>query len=204
MNSFDTQGYHLLNQFAGHHALIDTMMAFIAQYSLELYIVLFIVAWFALPKSEIKQRHSLVIMGFAGVFGLIINVLVSHIYFRPRPFTVLARGTFTQLIPHSPDASFPSDHTTGSFGFAAASWGKTPKWFSIGFTFLGLFNAIARLYVGVHWPTDVIAGIVIGTICGRLLWRFNGLFQPLTNFGLRLFHYGNYKQKPLSALKIIK
>lgn len=195
--SFDILGYHLFNQFAGHHQFIDKMLTFFAQYSLELYIALFVIAWLTLPKSEIKQRHALVIMGFAGVLGLIINVLISHIYFRPRPFMVLEKGTFTQLIPHSPDASFPSDHTTGSFGFAAASWGKAPKWITISFTILAVLNGVARLYVGVHWPTDVIAGILIGTVCGRLLWKFSNLFQPITDLGLRLFRYGdnNYALK---------
>ncbi|AET68449.1 membrane-associated phospholipid phosphatase [Desulfosporosinus orientis DSM 765] len=188
--SFDIQGYHLFNQFAGHHPILDHTFAFFAQYSLELYIILFIIAWFTLPKIEVKQRHTLLIMGLSGVLGLIINVIISHIYFRPRPFMVLEKGTFTQLIPHAPDASFPSDHTTGSFGFAAASWGKAPKWITISFSILGILNAIARLYVGVHWPTDVIAGILIGMLSGRLLWKFSSLFQPITNWGLRIFHYG--------------
>ncbi|MDQ7097077.1 phosphatase PAP2 family protein [Desulfosporosinus sp. PR] len=190
MNSFDLQGYHMFNQFAGHHVLLDRIFPFFAQYSLEVYIILFIIAWFTLPKSEARQRHALLIMGLSGVLGLIINILLSHLYFRPRPFTVLPKGTFTQLIPHTADASFPSDHTTGSFGFAAASWGKAPKWITISFTILAVLNAIGRLYVGVHWPTDVIAGIIIGTLCGRLLWKFSSFFQPLTDFGLRLFHYG--------------
>ncbi|WP_407307079.1 phosphatase PAP2 family protein [Desulfosporosinus sp. SB140] len=134
-------------------------------------------------------------MGLAGVLGLIINVLISHIYFRPRPFMVLKKRTITQLIPHSLDASFPSDHTTGSFGVAAASLGKASKWITISFTLLAILNGIARLYVGVHWSTDVIAGIVIGTICGRLLWKFSSIFQPITDFGLRLFHFGSYEPK---------
>lgn len=195
MNSFDMQVYHFFNQFAGHHELIDKILGFIAQYSLELYIVLFVIAWLTLPKAEVKQRHALIIMGFAGVLGLIINVIISHIYFRPRPFVVLNEGTFTQLIPHSPDASFPSDHTTGSFGFAAASWGKASKWITVSFTVLAVLNAVARLYTGVHWPTDVIAGIVIGTLSGRLMWHFSSLFRPITDFGIRLFHYGSYRRK---------
>jgi undecaprenyl-diphosphatase len=75
-----------------------------------------VLAWFALPKKDIQNQHALVVAGFAGVLALIINVIISHIWFRPRPFTVFQKGT--QLIPHSSDASFPSDHTSGSFGFA--------------------------------------------------------------------------------------
>ncbi|KLU66086.1 undecaprenyl-diphosphatase BcrC [Desulfosporosinus acididurans] len=194
MNSFDLRGYHLFNQFAGHHAILDKMFSFFAQYSLEVYVVLFIIAWFTMPKYETKQRHALLIMGLSGVLGLIINVLLSHIYFRPRPFTVLPKGTFTQLIHHSADASFPSDHTTGSFGFAAASWGKAPRWITTSFTILAILNGVGRLYVGVHWPTDVIAGMIIGMLCGRLLWKFSSFFQPITDFGLRLFHYGAFER----------
>ncbi|WP_434510346.1 phosphatase PAP2 family protein [Desulfitobacterium sp. AusDCA] len=201
MNSFDIQGYHFLNQLAGHCVWVDKAMEFFAQYSLEIYILLFIAAWFSLPRSEVRQRHALIIMGFAGIIGLVMNVLVSHLWFRPRPFTILKQGTFTQLIPHSSDASFPSDHTTGSFGFASASWGKSPKWITIGFTALALLNGVSRLYVGVHWPTDVIAGVIIGTLSGRLLWKFNSLFQPITNLGLRIFHYGNYECEALKSSK---
>jgi len=191
----------MFNQFAGHYLVIDKLFSFLAQYSLELYIVLFVIAWLSMPKSEIQQRHALVIMGLAGVLGLIINVIISHIYFRPRPFMVLEKNMFTQLIPHSPDASFPSDHTTGSFGFAAASWGKAPKWITFSFTVLAGLNAIARLYVGVHWPTDVIAGIVIGTLSGRILWKFSTIFQPITDLGLRLFHYGGNERDALTSGK---
>jgi len=194
----------MVNQYAGHHPFIDKLFGFLAQYSLELYFVLFIIAWLTLPKCEIRKRHALVIMGLAGALGLIINVMVSHIYFRPRPFMVLRKGTFTQLIPHSADASFPSDHTTGSFGFAAASWGKAPKWITITFTVLAVLNAIARVYVGVHWPTDVIAGIIIGMLSGRLLWKFSALFQPITDLGLRMFHYGCGEDDPLKRIKDFK
>ena len=195
MNSIDHSGYHLLNQFAGNHFIIDHVMSFVAEYSLELYIVLFIVSWFAQPKKEIKRRHALVVMGFAGILGLVVNVLVSHIWFRPRPFTVLTDGTFTQLIPHSADASFPSDHTTGSFGFAAGSWGTEERWVSISFTVLAILNGIARVYAGVHWPTDVIAGMLIGIVSGRIMWKFSPWLQPLTDFALRLFRYGRYTKR---------
>ncbi|HEX3015968.1 MAG TPA: phosphatase PAP2 family protein [Desulfobacteria bacterium] len=195
MNSFDLKLYHLINGAAGHHPFLDRFMAVIANYSLEVYIVLFVIAWFALPRPTVKERHALVIMGLAGVLGLIINIIISHIWFRPRPFRVLPQGSFTQLIPHSPDASFPSDHTTGSFGFAAGSWGKSAKWVRISFTLLAVLNAIARVYAGVHWPTDVLAGMVVGIICGRLMWKFSRQIEPLTNFGLRLFRFGKFAKK---------
>ncbi|AET67247.1 membrane-associated phospholipid phosphatase [Desulfosporosinus orientis DSM 765] len=190
MNTFDLAGYHFLNQWAGHFYALDLIMAFFAQYALELYAIMFVVAWFILPKPNIEQRHALVIMGFSGILALVINVLITHVWFRPRPFVTLPKGAFTQLIPHSVDASFPSDHTAGSFGFAAGSWSKAQRWVSRSFTVLAILVAIARVYVGIHWPTDVLAGVVIGLISGKVMWKFEHFFKPLTNFALHLFRFG--------------
>jgi len=192
MNSFDTAVYHFLNNLAGRNTIFDDLVILLGNYSLELYVFLFFIAWVALPKQEVNRRHALVIMGLSGVLGLAVNLFISHFWFRPHPFTVLPKGTFTQLIPHNADASFPSDHTTGSFGFAAGSWGKADKWVRVSFTLLAVFTAIARICAGVHWPTDVIAGMLIGVLSGRIMWKFSPLLQPLTNYGLRLFRYGQY------------
>lgn len=96
-------------------------MTFIAQYALELYAILFVIDWFTLPRSDANRRHALVIMGFAGILALGLNVIIAQLWYRPRPFVTLSKRTFTNLIQHPADASFPSDHVSGSFGFAAGA-----------------------------------------------------------------------------------
>ncbi|TGE32214.1 phosphatase PAP2 family protein [Desulfosporosinus sp. Sb-LF] len=197
MNSFDLLGYHALNQWAGHFHSLDLIMSFLAQYALEIYALLFIIALFTLPKPDTDRRHALVIMGLSGILALIINLVISNIWFRPRPFVTLPKGTFTQLIPHSVDASFPSDHTSGSFGFAAASWNKAHIWVRWSFTLLAILVAIARVYAGVHWPTDILASVLIGFVSSRVIWRINPIFKPLTNLVLRILHYGKFAKGDL-------
>jgi undecaprenyl-diphosphatase len=191
MQSFDLTLFHLLNNLAGQHPVLDFIMKCFAQYALEMYAILYLVAWFGFPKSDTKRRHALVVSGFAGILALLFNVLISHIWFRPRPFVSLPPGTFHQIIPHSVDASFPSDHTSGSFGFASASWGKNAKWVSRSFTIIAIMTMISRVYVGVHYPTDVLAGLIVGTLSGRLMWKFSRFLYPITSFGLRLFRFGD-------------
>lgn len=180
----------MINGLAGHSSILDDLMIFFAKDALEIYAVLFVVAWFALPKGDIDHRHALVMAGLSGVMALVINVLISHVWFRPRPFTVFSKGSFTQLIPHSRDASFPSDHASGSFGFAAGSWGHNTKWISRMFTVIAIIVMFARVYVGVHYPTDVLGGMIVGIISAKVTWRFSKLVLPITTFVARLFKYG--------------
>lgn len=60
--------------------MIDWIVAFFAQYALEIYAVLFIIAWFALPRSSKERRPSLIVSACAGVLALILNLIhLSHL-----------------------------------------------------------------------------------------------------------------------------
>lgn len=201
MNTWDNVGFHLLNHMAGHYPGLDKAMEFFAQYALELYALLFLLAWLLLPKEEEVRRHALVVAGLSGLLALLFNVLISHIWFRPRPFAIFPHGTFIQLVPHAQDASFPSDHAAGTFAFAGASWGRSTSWVSYSFTTLAVLVMMARVYVGVHWPTDVLAGMVVGILSGRLMWTASRWIQPLTSVGLRLFHYGRFASPPTKYIQ---
>jgi undecaprenyl-diphosphatase len=196
MNYFDVRVFYFLNHFAGTWPALDRLMIFFAQDGPLVYAALFVAAWFVLPRQEAVQRHALVMAALAGVLALGVNYVFGLFWFRARPFVVLPAHTFTQLIPHAPDSSFPSDHAAASFAFTAASWGRTPRWISWVFTVLAFAVMVARVFVGVHWPTDVLAAMLIGIFSGRTIIAWvSPLFQPLTNVGLRIFRYGHYALK---------
>jgi len=192
MNHWDVDLFYRVNHLAGTWPAVDRLMVFFAADAIYLYALLLVIAWFALPRRDGAARHALVTSALAALFGLAVNFVTGHYWFRPRPFAVLPAGSFRQLIPHAPDASFPSDHATASFALASGAWGRTPRWISVLFTLMAVVIMVARVWVGVHWPTDVLGGLVVGVLSGRILAWASPLFRPLTNLGLRLFRYGNY------------
>ncbi|MBX5437032.1 MAG: phosphatase PAP2 family protein [Alicyclobacillaceae bacterium] len=193
MNSFDLRLFQALNQHAGQTPVLDPVMKVAAHYALEIYAVLFIAAWFILPRRDGERRHALVVAVAGAVLALLVNAVIGAVWYRPRPFVAL-HGVH-QLIPHPSDASFPSDHTAGGFGLASASWGKAARWLSWTITLLSLLVMVARVYVGVHWPTDVIGGMAVGIVCGRVAHLLSRPLRVITNIGLRLFRMGPFSPR---------
>ncbi len=96
-------------------------------------------------------------------FGLIGNLL----YVDPRPFVI---GHFVPLIPHVPDNGFPSDHTLLAAALAAIGmyWNK---WLGLALWVIAIVIAIARVYVGLHHPIDVLGSIVFALIAVSIWHR---------------------------------
>ncbi|MFD1676387.1 phosphatase PAP2 family protein [Alicyclobacillus fodiniaquatilis] len=191
MNRFDVSIFHALNRHAGHMYVLDGIMSFFAEYAMEIYGALLIIAWFVLPRRDEDRRHALVVAVIGGFMALFVNMVIGFIWYRPRPFAVPGIGAH-KIIPHAADTSFPSDHTSGGFGMSSALWGSGPSWLSWIFTICSAIVMIARIYVGMHWPTDAIAGMVIGILCGRLAVRLSTYFRFITSIGLWIFRMGRY------------
>lgn len=100
---------------------------------------------------------------------LIVNVALKGLVARPRPFVV--NELIKPLVGGvSPYRSFPSGHSGGSFAAMFALYKWVPKKIGIPALFLASLVAVSRLYVGVHYPTDIIGGCIIGYICSVLAY----------------------------------
>ncbi len=107
-------------------------------------------------------------VGFAMAISLILsliftNVLIKNIVDRPRPFEY--DETLKLLISRPIDSSFPSGHSSASVAAAVAIFVNNKK-YGIPAIILALLIAFSRLYLSVHFPTDVLAGVILGIIYG--------------------------------------
>ncbi len=163
---------------------------------------------------RLGQRMTL--LGVAAVaIALAFNLTLGHLFYEPRPF-VAHPGAVHLLIAHATDASFPSDHEAVAGAVTSilvlyliltllsrwrylrqrrqASFGDlgfSGTWlFVIGVTIvaLGAVTAIgvARVYVGVHYPGDIIGGVVCGFIGALLVTAARPLVAPLLTFTIRI------------------
>jgi membrane-associated phospholipid phosphatase len=98
--------------------------------------------------------------------GLLTNAILKNWMARPRPFV-----TYKDIIPLIPPPggfSFPSGHTTSSFAVAFVFFELLPRKWGIPALLIAAGIAFSRLYLRVHYPTDVLGGILIGYIVSRI------------------------------------
>ena len=124
--------------------------------------------------------------GFAGAMALILsllctNVVLKNLFSRARPWLVV-EGLTALVAEHDPN-SFPSGHTSASFAAATALYRCVPKKWGVLALVAAALMGLSRLYVGVHFPSDVIAGILVGCFCGWAAVRLLKLVEHKTKLG---------------------
>lgn len=194
MDPFDRSLFLFLNGYAGRSAALDALGVLFGQYGIFLFAALMLVLWFALPRRSAGDRRLLIYGGVAALIGLLVNYVISHLWYRPRPFVLMPHQVHL-LVQHAPDSSFPSDHATAVFAVAAALIGGSRGLTRTFWVFAALI-ALARVFIGVHWPTDVLAGLVIGSLSAVLVRRLHGLLDPLITRLLRLFRLSAEQPAP--------
>ena len=105
------------------------------------------------------------------------NICLKNIFMRPRPCTL--NPTIKLLISKPTDYSFPSGHTAASFTIVSALYLlNQKKLFAISLV-LACLISFSRMYLYVHYPSDILGGILVGIICGITGYY---LFQVLFSF----------------------
>jgi undecaprenyl-diphosphatase len=102
-------------------------------------------------------------LGSGTFFLAIIVIAIKFTIRRRRP-----EGEWGEIYRSTDPHSFPSGHATRVFFLASMAWGIAPIWFAILLTIWAPFVAISRVMTGVHYLSDIIAGIIIGWGLGKL------------------------------------
>lgn len=144
-------------------------------YGGTLWIILSVVMLFFRKTRKVGWLSLLTML----VCYLFNDLFLKELVQRARPFLDLPQ--LETLVPKPESWSFPSGHACSSFAAASTySRGEEPRWFKILFWFLAVAMAFSRPYVGVHYPTDILAGACVGLIGSALMWRLtSGCYDRL-------------------------
>lgn len=129
--------------------------------------------WIALALVLIAFRRTRrvgVTCALAMLFGLALtNLLIKPLAARVRPYEVV--DGLTRIIEVQRETSFPSGHTTCGLACAWVIFRMAPKKYGIPALALAILIALSRMYVGVHYPTDILGGAAVGLSCAALALR---------------------------------
>lgn len=154
--NLDLYIFNWINGQAKKYKWLDTAGVFFARY-LPFLMIIFL-AVFALAVQDIKIIFYPLLCGLFSRF--IINELIYFFYKRKRPASL---DNANVLVPIPRHPSFPSGHASFFFGVSFSLLFFNPI---LAYIFIVIFtlNAIARIFCGVHWPSDILAGILAGGV----------------------------------------
>jgi undecaprenyl-diphosphatase len=149
----------------------DRGMSFVGEYGLLVAMVLLVVwCWWSVRRRAAEDSAvsvaALVWAPLAAALAVLVNVPIRGFVERPRPF--LDHTGLDVLVSGKTDFSFVSDHATITMAMGVALF-VADRRFGLAGIGLALVEGFCRVYMGVHYPTDVIGGFALGTAVALLL-----------------------------------
>ena len=161
MTGFDTAVLSFLNGVTGRFLLVDWLFIFFSELFIYILVAAFLLFLFRI--KDWRRRASIFSLGVLSVILSrgVATPIIRFFFEAPRPFVTLG---IEPLVSHMPTSSFPSGHIAFIIPIVLTIWyinKRAGAWSFAGALLMG----IGRVGAGIHWPTDIFGGILIGIIC---------------------------------------
>lgn len=165
----DLQALQGLNDHLSGHAALAHALAVFSDISPFLMVAALVGLWLAVPPgSASRLRQGVIAAPIAAALALALNAGIAAIWTRPRPSMAHPGQVHLWFTGASADPSFPSDHSSAAFAVAFAillvSWRA-----GLPMIVLAAAIAVSRVAIGLHYPTDVLAGVLVGLAAAALV-----------------------------------
>ncbi|MDR7077522.1 undecaprenyl-diphosphatase [Neobacillus niacini] len=178
----DDKIFRALNQFTGKYRSVDIFMIMVSKKLRYVFAFLLVIMW--LQDKFHKRITSLA--GISAIITLLITSLIKLIYFKPRPFS-RNRVNLLAPVPSNKDSTFPSKHTTIAFSVAISVL-LYKRILGYILSVLAFLSGISRIWMGQHYPSDIIGSALIGSIVAISVKFTSGIWDP---FITRVIHTYN-------------
>jgi undecaprenyl-diphosphatase len=168
--------FQFLNHLADHYDWVDDLMVVFAQDIVWIMLAVMACLWFT--GKESNQKLAFYSLLSASVALLIAILIISPEVNHSRPFV---EHQVNQLIPHAADGSFPSDHATMAFSIAFSVL-LVKRRLGVIMLALAVLTGIARVYVGVHYPGDIVGSMVLSLLVSVIVYTLRRRLEALPLF----------------------
>ena len=168
LSTIDLAIFHAINGWCGQNPVFDRIAGRLEDLQLKglVFVATFGALWFRRTKTQVRQRETLILV----LFGIVVSLFVARLFANVLPFRV--RPMFTSGIGYRAPlfemgayfenwSSFPSDHAVILFAMTTGFW-LLSRWWGLLWAGFSILAMLARIYVGLHYPGDVVAGALIG------------------------------------------
>ena len=164
----DFRVYHAINSFVRHHHWLETLtndlqIALVPLIGVGAFLLWLLSGPGGDRRWKLASASALASAGLA----LLINQAIAQVWHRNRPYE---DHTVYHPYAHSRDPSFPSDHASAAFGIAFAVL-LYDRVVGGAFVAIAVLIAVGRVFLGAHYPGDVLASVVVGLIAAVLVVR---------------------------------
>lgn len=172
----NTELFFQIFNLNGQNAILDKLMLFGATDLIYLTLAIMFILGI---KGRIREKKSFLLIILALPVAVLLIKIIHLFFYESRPFVAF---NFPPVTPESQDASFPSRHATISAVIAFAYTYCKSKW-ALLFLPIMVWIDLSRIYVGVHYPLDIIGGFAVGAISLFLALQFKKLiFSQILKF----------------------
>ncbi|AXN02248.1 undecaprenyl-diphosphate phosphatase [Candidatus Purcelliella pentastirinorum] len=189
MFSFNKEIFLYINATPSSSFLLINLSIFLAKYIIYSIPIFVIYNWFFVNEFNVYFKHELVLKSILGIiYSLFYSLIFGKIYPSNRP--VFENFGYCYFVEHAFNQSYPSHH--GSVAFTFSFILIKLRLFKCGILFLlmSFFISWSRIYLGLHWPIDILGSIFIGflvIIFSDFFWKFYKNF--LISFSVKIHNF---------------
>ena len=166
----DYRIYRALNNFVVHHAWLGRTLAEVEKWAVPVLAMATFGLWLLdRPGNRRKWKLASATALASAALALLVNQAIAQLWHRDRPFAAHPSAHVWGSRSHDP--SFPSDHASAAFAIAFAVL-LFDRLAGAVLLVAALIVGVGRVFIGAHYPADVLAGLLVGLACALLVSRF--------------------------------
>lgn len=182
---WDVGLFHFFNNFAGQYRIFDAIIIFFAEYLQYIIVLVFVLLlYFSKQYGAFKKIHIFLVTAAAVIIARLgIVEIIRFFYHRPRPFFIESTHKLISngaLFYSDTEWSFPSGHSAFFFAMATAIYFYNKRW-GIGFFIAAILINLSRIIAGVHYPSDILGGAIVGIVTCYLIVFLAKKWKPKIN-----------------------